>query len=182
MSGKVIKIDIPDTSILLQKFDTIDFQDAYAFNTHNNSLNIRELYTSIFSTTPKWVDNLMKLRNKLVSIFGLKTEMRHNTNVDFKVGDKIGIFTIYDILDDEIIAGENDKHLDFRVSVFREVNTTIKITVSTIVKYNNWFGKLYFSIVAPFHKLVVKSVVKKAAASINKSNYNDDDPKNRNYT
>ncbi len=169
MTKKVIETTIPSPSILPQQFDTIDFQDAFAFYTHNNSLSIKDLYISIFSTTPKWVEYLMRLRNKIVSIFGLKTEMSRNINTNFKIGDKIGIFKIYNIQDNEIIAGENDRHLDFRVSLFREVSTTSKITISTIVKYNNWFGKLYFVIVAPFHKLIVKSIVKQASASINKS-------------
>jgi len=169
MIKKVRETSIPTTSILLQQFDTVDFQDAFAFYTHNNSLSIKDLYISLFSTAPKWVEVLMKIRNKLVSIFGLKTEISRNIDTDFKVGDKIGIFKIYDIQDNEIIAGENDKHLDFRVSIYREININSKITVSTIVKYNNWFGKLYFLIVTPFHKLVVKSMVKQAAVSINKS-------------
>ncbi len=170
MSEKVIETTIPTASILLKQFDMVDFQDAFAFYTSNNSLSIKDVYISIFSTAPKWVEYLMKLRNKLVSIFGLKTEMNRTTNTNFKVGDKIGIFKIYDIQDNEIIAGENDKHLDFRVSIFREMNTDSKITVSTIIKYNNGFGKFYFLVVAPFHKLVVKSIVKQAATSINNVN------------
>ena len=40
----------------------------------------------------------MRFRNSIVRVFGLKTEMKETPNSDFKVGDKVGIFSIYEIL------------------------------------------------------------------------------------
>lgn len=141
----------------------IDYKDEFSINIENNNLSIQEVYIKLFSSAPKGVEFLMKLRNKIVGVFGLKTEMKRNENPNFKVGDKIGIFKIYEISENEIIAGEDDKHLDFRVSVLREVLDKTTITVLTSVQYNNWFGKLYFVFVKPFHKVVVKSLIKSAS-------------------
>ena len=144
----------------------IDYKDEFSVNIENNNLSIQEVYIKLFSSAPKGVEFLMKLRNKIVGVFGLKTEMKRNKNPNFKVGDKVGIFKIYGISENEIIAGEDDKHLDFRVSVLRKVLDETTITVLTTVQYNNWFGKLYFIIVKPFHKIVVKSMIKNASKII----------------
>jgi hypothetical protein len=65
--------------------------------------------------------------------------------------------------DHEIILGEDDKHLDFRVSLYLDENTETnqkQLTISTLVKFNNIFGKLYFMPVLPFHKLIVPTMLK----------------------
>jgi hypothetical protein len=65
--------------------------------------------------------------------------------------------------DHEIILGEDDKHLDFRVSLFLDENTETnqkQLTISTLVKFNNIFGKLYFMPVRPLHKLIVPTILK----------------------
>jgi len=54
--------------------------------------------------------------------------------------------------------------LNFRVSLLLSEQKNNKlnknITVTTIVMYNNWFGRLYFFPVKPFHKLIVQSGLK----------------------
>lgn len=82
---------------------------------------------------------------------------------DFKPGNKIGFFNIYDKNEYEIIMGEDDRHLNFRVSLFKETKVDDnKFTITTVVKFNNNFGRLYFIPVKPFHKLIVKSMMKRA--------------------
>ncbi|MOA34437.1 hypothetical protein D3C78_1558100 [compost metagenome] len=63
--------------------------------------------------------------------------------------------------------GENDRHLDFKVSLLAQQtgNTNSSITISTVVNYHNWFGKFYFFFVKPFHKRIVPVMLKKIAAS-----------------
>jgi len=39
-------------------------------------------------------------------------------------------------------------------------SSTKIVTVTTLVIYNNWFGRLYFFPVKPFHKLIVQSGLK----------------------
>ncbi|HJV20387.1 MAG TPA: DUF2867 domain-containing protein, partial [Sediminibacterium sp.] len=60
--------------------------------------------------------------------------------------------------------GEDDKHLNFRVSLLINRQSDYcenkKIIISTTVKFNNWFGRLYFLLVRPFHKLIVPIMLK----------------------
>jgi hypothetical protein len=105
----ILKSDIPSDSSLHNHIDKIDIEDCFSFDISNNSISINDLYVAIFSSAPKWVEALMRFRNSIVRVFGLKTEMKETPNSDFKVGDKVGIFSIYEILNNEIIAGEDDK-------------------------------------------------------------------------
>ena len=128
----------------------------------NPEISIETIYLHIFNHTPKWIDNLLNFRNKIVSIFGLKTGLegqKLSCEKDIIVNNKIRLFIIYAVTNSEIIAGDVDKHLNFIVSVLKQEN---QVTVSTFVKYNNLFGRIYMNLIIPFHKLIVKSMLKNA--------------------
>lgn len=162
MKKKVSSTNIPKESIYKSFISKIDFQDSYSIKLSNPEISIETIYLNIFNHTPKWIDNLLNFRNKIVSIFGLKTGLggqKISFEKDIIVNNKIGIFIIYATTNTEIIAGEVDKHLNFVVSVLKQQN---QVFVSTFVKYNNLFGKIYMTLIMPFHKLVVKSMLKNA--------------------
>ena len=81
--------------------------------------------------------------------------------------DRIGIFKVYGKSETEIVLGEDDKHLDFRLSVLRtpDLSPTLggQLTVSTVVHCHNLLGRAYISVIAPFHRLVVKASLRRAA-------------------
>lgn len=160
MRTHIIKATCPTDSQLSSFLTKIDFEDAYAFHTPVSLDCMEEVYIKIFNTAPPWVMYAMRLRNWLVSPFGLKTAIDKNQMPSVREGEKVGIFRIYKVSENEVIAGEDDKHLNFRVSVHRNLKAHSTITVSTMVQYNNVFGKIYMTIIAPFHKMVVKSILK----------------------
>lgn len=55
-----------------------------------------------------------------------------------------------------------DKYLNFHISMwcgeFKENKQELRIT--TAVNYNNTLGKLYFSIIKPFHRIIILSILK----------------------
>jgi hypothetical protein len=75
----------------------------------------------------------------------------------YEVGDKTDIFTISARDDNEIVMAEEDKHLNFRasVSVVRR-DDYCEAYLTTIVHYNNFFGRFYFFFVKPFHQQIMK--------------------------
>ena len=159
--SKIISVDLPKQSVSKQFITSLDFFDAFKVKLINPDQNVDALYIAIFNHAPKWVAFLMGLRNKIVGIFGLDTgdEPADEDLKKLKIGDKYGVFKIFDIQPNEIIAGEDDSHLNFRVSVLKEDGY---LTLSTLVHYNSGFGKFYFFIVKPFHKMVVKGMIKNA--------------------
>ncbi|AUP80675.1 hypothetical protein C1H87_18935 [Flavivirga eckloniae] len=157
---KVISENIPNESLIKTTSKRVDYSDTYSTTNHLDSLE--KITNMVFANFPNWIIILMKLRNTIVKIFDLKTQKPPDYNTDFKVGGYVGFFKIYEIMNNEIILGADDKHLDFRVSVFNSQESTHNIKVSTIVQYNKRFGKVYMTIVKPFHRLIVKQVVRRA--------------------
>lgn len=145
------------TTVLLPK---IDFSDTFATTNHLNTLE--EITTLVFKTTPKWVQHLLKLRNKLVGLIGLKNSIPDDYNEEFTEGGYVSFFKIYQINTDEVILGLDDSHLNFRAIINKITADSYNIKVTTLVEYNNLKGKIYMTVVKPFHRLVVMSMVKKA--------------------
>jgi hypothetical protein len=106
----------------------------------------------------------MRIRDTTVARFGIKTSKQlQNCG-----GKRIGIFKIYETSTHEIVLGEDDIHLDFRLSVLYLAKTGSagsrpSLILSTVVNCHNLLGRIYITLIAPFHRLVVKSCLQKAA-------------------
>ena len=159
---KVWQADIPEKSIVLDYLKPIDYSDSFKMKLPDTCYaGIDELSKELFDITPSWVKGLMKLRNILVKPFGLKPGKGKHSGGDLKPKDRTGLFTVIKKTLNEIVMGEQDKHLDFCVSLYLENEHDGRyITVTTIVKYNNWFGRFYFMFVRPFHKIIVPAGMK----------------------
>ncbi|MCV9388730.1 DUF2867 domain-containing protein [Reichenbachiella ulvae] len=136
----------------------IDFKDNFTVTNHIDSLS--DIAKSIFGTGPKWIVQLLKLRNKIVGPLGLKTGEAPDLTKDLKVGSTLGLFKVFQISDEQIIMGEDDNHLNFRVQISNKGTAENNIHVTTTVEINNWLGKIYFTFIRPIHPIVVKSLLK----------------------
>ncbi len=167
---KVIEVSLPLASKIQQSLRAIDFCDAYQADLLNPQMTVKQACAAVFGYSPLWVKYLMQIRGFFASITGLKHEANglSMSNASFnesqyQVGKRLGLFTIQSLSADELIMGDDDKHLNFRISVYKSVENGVSlITVSTVVEIHNWFGKAYMFIVKPFHKYIAKSMVQKA--------------------
>ena len=153
---------VPDSSIILKDFGKTDYCDSCQTAKITDE-NVDKITTGIFNL-PEWVHFLMNLRNSLVSFIGLKTGDKNNVHIAgfYPVGSKAVYFTVTDRSDSEIIMEENDTHLKFRVSVMAiKKNGITTIYLTTIVKFNNRLGRIYFFIVKPFHRIIIQTLVKR---------------------
>ncbi|MGY6648253.1 DUF2867 domain-containing protein [Wenyingzhuangia sp. IMCC45574] len=137
-------------------FTNIDFADT--FSTTNHKQSIDEVTRLIFGTFPAWVSYLFRLRNFIVGFFGLKTEIPE----DYKEEAYVSFFKAYQQSEKELIVGADDKHLNFRAIITNTGAAVYNIKVTTLVEYNNTFGKVYMTVIKPFHVLVVKRMVGQA--------------------
>jgi hypothetical protein len=161
---KLVKEEHPPlTKDLKNLLPNIDFFDTFSTTNHVDSLEL--ISNKIFNTTPKWVAILFSIRNHIANLIGLKHEIPKDYNEDFKIGGYIKFFRIFNIKEDEIILGANDKHLNFRAIISKTLDASYNIKVTTLVEYNNRLGKIYMTIVKPFHRIVVKRMVKNAYRS-----------------
>ncbi|MCE7996433.1 MAG: DUF2867 domain-containing protein [Roseivirga sp.] len=141
-------------------FSRIDFADTFA--TTNRSSSLQELGNAIFDRPPKWVKGLFKVRNRIVRYFGLKTTMPEDYHTEFEEGGYISFFKILHVLEDELVLGANDNHLDFRAIISKTQEPEFNIKVTTLVRFNNKTGRIYMALIAPFHRLVVKRMISQA--------------------
>ena len=110
-----------------------------------------------------WLRGLMGLRDTMVAGFGLKTAQQLREAPTESAG-RVYIFRVYDTTTDEMILGEDDKHLDFRLSVLlRPDGADTEIVATTAVHCHNLLGRSYLALIAPFHRLVVRSILQRAA-------------------
>lgn len=180
----IIKTTLPINSLLNKSSNNYDYIDSFKGELINKNKKIEpiDVAKAFFSTAPNWVSNLMVVRNKIVAIFGLKT-INHHAQLSreeqlnqFKgePNEQLGLFKVFNKTNNEIIMGENDKHLNFRVSLYLEPSKTNGFTndliISTTVEFNNWLGKLYFLPVKPFHQLIVPVMLKAIIKELEKNN------------
>ena len=65
--------------------------------------------------------------------------------------------------DDEILFGEDDSHLDFRLSMLVERTPAAAfVTMTTLVQFNNRVGRAYFAIVRWGHRVIVPMMMRRA--------------------
>lgn len=167
---KIERVPLPIESTLSDS--PPDYTDSFrgTYFAKDKDITTTDIGRAFFASAPKWVAALFKMRNVLVSLLGLKTSGNGTSqqetldNFTFDPGDRLGLFKIYSKTNNEIILGEDDKHLDFRVALLREQADESQdresLTISTIVNFNSNLGKLYFAIVKPFHRLIVPIMLK----------------------
>jgi len=137
------------------------FVDAFRITVDDNALDARRAAERMLARGPRWVETLMTVRNRAVAPFGLKTPAPTGTIT----ADTIGIFPVLSETPSRVVAGLDDTHLDFRVVVDVEsFSEGQQVTATTLVRTHNWLGRAYLAIILPFHRLVVRSLLRQVAA------------------
>ena len=96
---------------------------------------------------------LLALRNLVVRPLGLKTRV--------EAGERFGMFPVVASSPERVVLGFDDWHLDFRIVV--DVVAGRSVTLTTLVKRNNWAGRAYLALVMPFHKRIVLATLARVA-------------------
>ena len=111
--NRVVKVPVPEASKLFASFKQVTFADAYEVAIVNPALTAEEAALAIFGHSSAWVGALMKARGVFAKAVGLK-------HSDMRSGEQQrGIFKVQQRYVNEIIIGETDSHLNFRISVLR---------------------------------------------------------------
>jgi len=132
------------------------FADAHRVEIGASPIDAREACTRMVLHGPRWIDALTRLRNILVTPFGLKTSGEGAP----APGGLIGLFPVLSETPEQLVAGFNDAHLDFRIVVDVAGDATLRhVTLTTLVRTNNLLGRIYLTLIMPFHKLVARSMM-----------------------
>jgi Protein of unknown function (DUF2867) len=168
--AKAAATDIPADSRVARLYPITHLADAYAINLPAGSDTRPEsLARFIFAHQAPWVRALMKLRDGLVAGFGLKTSAQLTAtdaaSQPASQKQRVGIFKIYSSSESEIVLGEDDKHLDFRLSLHCTPSAAgdFRLVLSTAVHCHNRLGRAYIFVIAPFHRRIVRASLEQAA-------------------
>jgi hypothetical protein len=143
-----------DTAALLTG---AQFADAFSVTITGHAINARQAAERMMTRGPRWIERLLALRNALVAPFGLKA----TGAVGAGRSDTIGIFPVVSDTPARLVAGFNDKHLDFRVVVdVVPSGPGQRVTATTLVLTHNWLGRTYLAIILPFHRLVARTMLR----------------------
>lgn len=127
-----------------------DFLDCYSVAADLPPRRAAEIITDF----PGWAKALLLIRRIVTLPFGLD-----NDGPD--VPDRLGIFPVDRESAEEVIAGFDDKHLNFRVCVRSEAG---RVSLATWVHPHNPGGRLYLSLILPFHILIARNALARVAA------------------
>lgn len=146
---------------LAQKEGQYYFRDALVTKATHNHLSPSQIQYAIFAYLPQWVNALMRMRNRIVSVLGFevgKSNLRPKEG-ELSIGDKAGFLTISEKYEGEIISYAEDKHMDFYLSVAIKGSDII---VSTLVNQKTLIGRMYVNLILPFHYIIARTVINNA--------------------
>ena len=137
---------------LIDKYLPSDYNDSVSRHVKTmEPLSSDIIFEQMFCNFPRPVAWLMKLRNNLVKPLGLQGG-----------GGFRNLISERD--DEEIVICKDDKHLCFWVGIYcsKPNDGWQDTSVTTVVRFNNFLGRLYFVGIWVFHKILVKSLFKRA--------------------
>ena len=139
-------------SRLIKKYFPANYKDCFRDKIYRKPyMSVNELFNLMFSQYPKWIMRMYYIRNLIVIPFGVKI-------------NKSFANMVIEQNENEIIIGAKDKHLTFHVSLFCSdvKDKTQEVSITTIVKYENILGRIYFAAIWLFHRIIVSYLFKRA--------------------
>jgi hypothetical protein len=79
-------------------------------------------------------------------------------------GSVIGYFPLLSKSAGELVVGEDDRHLDFRVATLLRTGAAggRELVVVTVVHCHNRLGRTYLAVIAPFHRTILRANLERA--------------------
>jgi hypothetical protein len=167
---EVHAVPMPAACSLNGMYPRVDLTDSYAITLPPGTVHdLERLAHSIFDRPAPWMVALMKTRDFVVARLGLKTGRNLLDESGTGRPKRISLFRIYFQDADEILLGEDDRHLDFRLSILLQVSERAggqtTLILSSVVHCHNRLGHVYLAVIAPFHRLISKAVLRRAACA-----------------
>lgn len=165
--ARVVEDQVPKACEVFSSLRQVDFCDAYRAPVSKPGIGPQEVYEAVFDHPPSWVRHLFTVRGWMASALRLKhvhlADASGEPGRTYSVGQRAGMFSVVAINTNELIVGDDDTHLNFRISVYRSSsNGAEAVTISTAVQINNFVGTAYMAAIKPFHKHLARLMLQRA--------------------
>jgi hypothetical protein len=142
-------IKISRSARVLEAFTRIDYEDTFQVPIPSGrSLDIQSIIEGFIISMQPW--------------FPRKPGRKKGMDVEIHPGGNIGGWEVFSKSGSEIIIGLNRKHIDLRLAlrIVGEKHPE-KVAATTVARFNNLFGRLYFIPVRYGHQIVLAETVRR---------------------
>ena len=157
--GDVSRI-APPPGALTSWYGVADLVDSYALELPTDTPHdARLLARAMLGKPSPLVSMAMLTRDTILRRFGVKTstEMR-----DQNQGRHIDHFPVLSEDSREVVLGEDDRHLDFRMALtVMDGKTGSRFVVTNVVRCHNRLGRIYLAVIRPFHERIAAGALRR---------------------
>lgn len=155
--ARVRRTTPPPESVVAGWYENASLLDSYSTDlSSSKQYSMRVLATRTVGDPPAWIKALVAVRDAMVTPFGVKTS--GDVRASRTDNERVDFFPVQWESNDEIVLGEDDRHLDFRLSLLRRNSPTgTQLIATTVVHSHNAFGLIYLNVIRPFHHLVIRT-------------------------
>jgi len=162
---KAHAVPAPSDSALAPLYAGADLLDAYAIRLPARANDdLEALARAGFERQAWWIRALTGLRDAIMAPVGVKSSRAVGAAAAAR-GPVIGFFPLLSQSARELVVGEDDRHLDFRVAILlrQAAADSRELVVVTVVHCHNRLGRTYLAAIAPFHSVIARASLEQAA-------------------
>ncbi|MBW8787605.1 DUF2867 domain-containing protein [Rhizobium sp. LARHSG275] len=165
---KARAVPMPGNSVLAPLYAGADLLDAFAIRLPAGaSDDLEVLARAGFERPAGWIRALTRIRDVVMATVGVKSSRAIGLAAAGR-GPVIGYFPLLSKSATELVVGEDDSHLDFRVTIQLRTDAANgrELVVGTVVHCHNRLGRIYLTMIAPFHRAIARANLERAARAM----------------
>ena len=162
---KAHAVPVPSDSVLAPRYVGADLLDAFAINLPAGANDdLEALARAGFERPAGWIRALTRVRDAVMATVGVKSSRAIGAAAAAR-GLVIGYFPLLSKSAEELVVGEDDRHLDFRVGILLRAGAAggRELVVVTVVHCHNLLGRMYLAVITPFHRVIARANLEQAA-------------------
>lgn len=166
---KARAVSVPSDSVLAPLYAGADLADAYAIQLPaGENYDLEVLARAGFERQAWWIRALTRVRDVVMATVGVKSSRAVGAAAVARGLEVVGFFPVLSKSAGELVMGENDRHLDFRLAIMLRAGAAgdRELVAVTVVHCHNWLGRTYLTAIAPFHRLIAPASLEQSARAI----------------
>ena len=162
---KARAVPVPSDSVLAPLYVGTDLLDAFAVHLPAGaSDDLEVLARALFERQAWWIRALTWVRDAVMATVGVKSSRAIGAAAAARGLQVIGYLPLLSKSPGELVVGGDDRHLDFRAAILLRTGAAggRELVVVTVVHCHNRLGRTYLTVIAPFHRTILRANLERA--------------------